>query len=199
MKTRRILFFLFLPILADVFIVSCCDCPTPEYFNYSNCSLSGENLDNAGPDAKVAMGDTILKEAYGIQLTIERSEDICHLQGLPLFSSSAYAFKCDCEYTTYDYRDTATSIQIFTLNDFDQNHAANSDITDYFKTGGFVDVSVHLNEINQSLQHLDTAGLDLNIFLFTAPEKPGKHQFKVEIVFANGKVLDATTSSIYLK
>lgn len=200
MKTKRILFFLFLPLLLDVFIVGCCDCPTPEYFNYSNCSLSVENIDNAGANPIIAPSDTILKEAYGIQLTIERSEDICQHQTLPLFSSNAYALSCLCEYQVYDYRDSATSIRIFTLNEFDQNHPANSDITDYFKTGGFVEVSFHLQQINQQLHNRDSVGnLELDVYLLRPPQNSRDFQFKMEIAFSNGKVLEATTPTTYLK
>lgn len=204
MKTKRILFFLFLPLLLDVFIVGCCDCPPTEYFDYSNCSLQVENLDNAGPNAIIATKDTVLKEAYGIQLTIERSEGICHHQNLPLFSSSAYALtKCKCDYEVYDYLDSASSISIFTVNDFDQDHPSNSDITEYFKTGSFTEVNSSLPEINQTLYNNynrdSIENLDFNVFLFTAPISPGNHQFKIEIAFTNGKTLEATTPNIYLK
>ena len=201
MKTKRILFFLFLPLLMDVFIVGCCDCPPTEYFDYSNCSMQVKNLDNAGAKPVAASSDTISKEAYGIQLSIERSEGICSHQTLPLFSSTSYALtKCKCDYEVHEYLDSASSISIITLNDFDQAHPSNSDITAYFKTGGFMEVNSSLPEINQTLYNRDSVeNLVLDVFLFSSPEAAGENQFKIEIGFMNGKTLEATTSNVYLK
>lgn len=201
MKTKRILFFLFFPLLLDLFIVGCCDCSPTEYFDYSNCSIAVENLDNAGAQPVVAITDTVLKEAYGIQIIIDRSEGICHHQSFPMFSSNAYALtKCKCEDQVYNYLDSAESITVITLNDFDASHPSNSDITEYFKTGSFMEVNSSLPEINQVLHNRDSIeNLVLDVFLFSPPAIPGENRFKIEIAFLNGKTLEASTSNIYLK
>ncbi|WP_417588920.1 DUF5034 domain-containing protein [Owenweeksia hongkongensis] len=201
MKTKRILFFLFLPLLLDVLIVGCCDCPTPEYFNYSNCTLSLQNLDNAGLKPLIAAGDTILKEAYGIQLTIERSEDICSHQNLPFFSSSVYAFGCHCSPAlTITPQDSATSIQIITINPFDQNHGAGTDISAYFKTEGFIDMNEFLTEFNrQQYEPESRTKFHINFLLMTPPPISGNHQLELIINFADGRTLKDTTTIVYLR
>jgi len=80
------------------------------------------------------------KNAYGIRLYLEREKVVvaCTKKQInSIFIQSAYATICDCppEFL-YFANDSIVSIKIFTVNNFDNQHLENSDVTDYFKVAG---------------------------------------------------------------
>ncbi len=201
MKTKRIIALMLLPLLLDVLIVSCCDCAPPENTIYTHCSLNIENLSNSGPKTEVSTENEISKHAFGIRLTISRKENICINQHLPLFSSSAYAFDCDCDRILFQPLDSIKSIEVFTVNDFDSTHLTGSNVSDYFRvyhSGGFYPIHEFIKNLDfEESNFLDTIQ-QFDLLLVRPPQIHIDHQFKVELELTDGRKLINFSSSIDL-
>ncbi len=95
MNYRKVLLVFVFPVVANL-IIGCCDCLETTLLDYTNCDISLSNLDNAGPEAVVSTSNSIRKEAFGLRVTVDRKEDLCHNILAPLFITPAYAISCDC-------------------------------------------------------------------------------------------------------
>lgn len=191
-----------LPLLIEV-LVACCDCYDPVYFNYTNCSMSISNLDNTGAEPVVTEPNTISKDAYGIRVEIYRNEDICKVKPNPsLVFQSAYAMSCDCppefEYTALD---SITDIKITSLNDFDSEHLANADVTEYFYVSSgreFTEVSKFVENMHSTLYYSFDPGFEFDLLLMLPPTLGPEHQFSIEVELSDGRILNAQTEVLEL-
>jgi hypothetical protein len=188
-------------------LVSCYDCLETTYSSYTISSIETFHIDNAGENPKFVSFGVIPKEAYGIQI-IKSIEQVAFqsktLSGFP--STYAISWECPPEFQ-YLARDSIIDIKIITLTDFDNSHLSNSDISDYFsvfKNSGYMPTSEYL-PISEYLLRTSTTFLEpidkdiLEIYLLTAPDRSGEHQFRIEIELSNGLVLSSTTSIITLE
>ena len=87
------------------------------------------------------------------------------------------------------------------FKDFDSNHLANSDISDYFKVYkkySFTSIKDYLK--NSNLVLFDESSLDMtfDLLLMTPPASSKQQKFKVQITLSDGRILEKETSEIKL-
>jgi hypothetical protein len=202
LKINKILSILLLLLLVEL-ITACCNCIEPTSYYYTNCSLTVKNLDNSGPEPVVAHSDTLLKNAYGIRVTVSRFENTCitKVNGFS-FIQSAYAFDCFCPpEVQYLALDSIASIEIKTINDFDAEHLANSNISDYFYVFGgneFTPIVESIANLETTLYDFENPTLEFDLLLMSPPTAGTRHQFEVLIGLSDGRVLTAQTGYIEL-
>lgn len=201
MKIYKIVVVLLLPLLADI-VVACCDCLDSMSFNYKNCNLTLKNLDNTGRNPSETISNTIKKTAYGIRLRLEAKEDVCEKSRNYLFLPSAYALSCDCppelEYLPLD---SILALKIITVNDFDTTHAANADVSDYFRiyeSYYFSTLTEYLNKDAPIYYNEQERAIQLDFLLMNSPTTGTEHQFKIEIDLSDGRKLVQHTPSVTL-
>jgi len=208
MRTKKVLFILMLPVVIEV-IASCCDCLEIIYKNYSNQSIVINNLDNSGAEPIITSSNTIPKNAYGIKVGLHREIVACNRKNIQTFIQSAYATSCECPPPNqFLPKDSVTSFKILTLYDFDLNHSADSDISDYFKIYNqfsFITITDYLksdkdyySNSNLILYNENDLEIELDLLLMTAPSINITHKFKIQIVLSDGRILEQETSEIEL-
>jgi|SRR5690554_6152546 len=200
MKRKNIILLILLALpLLDVFY-ACCNCNdhVEEKF-YTNTGFSLTNIDNSGNQPIESTSEYINKKAYGIRLQVNRSSVALlkkHTKQM-LFSSSAYAFSCDClPDVIFDHTDKVEAIEIFTLNDFNTDKPANSDITEYFKSHKrYDDVSYLVKNLNYDFPYKlkETEYFDL-LLMIPPAEANVQHQFKLIITFENKQPVELVTA-----
>lgn len=198
-----------LPVLAEI-TVACCNCVDSTIKNYSHHGLSVFNLDNSGERPVVTLDTSIPKNAYGIQLDLIRGL-VAFNRTSPGFFQSAYAFSCECPPEFHiKPKDEIQSIEIFTVNDFDDIHSAGLEVTDYFRmmnNGNLITLADYL----ESMKGTDSKGnsgwsiynegdlrLRLTLLLMEAPSMGTTHQFEVKINLSDGRTLEQLTTVIIL-
>lgn len=199
---KKIMLIAMLPLIVEI-IVACCDCLEPAIYDYTNCSLTISNLDNSGAEPIVTNLNTILKNAYGIRVSIVREENTCEASRLnSIFIQSSYAFDCLCppelEYLALD---SITSLKIFTLNEFDESHTTDSEISDYFRVfsrDNFSLIDHYINNIGTTLYDFDNPTLEFDLLLMTPPTHGPEHKFQVTILLSDGRELSAQTEILEL-
>lgn len=188
-----------LPLLVDI-LVACCACEEPIHYNYSHCEFDYQHLNNAGAQAVVADG-VVLKEAYGIRLLVNRSQMNCQIQSpISIFSTAAMASQCSCRDFKYSYNDNLQRIRITSVNEFDENHPAGSEVTDLF--GIFLNNDYYgLYETNELVSRYGGSEdqFSLDMMLMLAPEIAGEHAFEIKVELTDGRVFQLKTASIILE
>ena len=199
MKYSKIILLLTLPLFVEL-ISSCCSCPEPIHAKYSNCGITLENLDNSGENTIIAMSDSIPKNDYGIMVALNLSLDICKTTPHSSFFIST-AVACSCPNDSYTPRQGISAINIYTVNDFDTIHNANSDITDYFSVvygDSFISIDTYLNYYDGELYGYDDYQRLFDILLTSSPTIGSKHRFKVILTLADGKEIIEETTEVIL-
>jgi len=201
MKINKILVVLLLPLIADT-IISCCNCEETVVKYYSNKSIEVLNLDNSGNKAVVATNDTARKEAFGIRVMLKKEKTSFLNPPKTLFLQAAYAYDCFCP-ASYELlpRDSITAIQIFTLNDFDTNHPANSEVSVYFKVfeyNNFTPISEYVKNYKTLLFDDAELGQSIDLLLMTPPQIPGSYKFKVRFNLSDGRIFEQESTAIEL-
>ena len=216
MKKRLIvLFFLLVPIASALFYS--CRCPNIErqYRVFSHKTLSLRNLDNSGREAVESDALQLNKNAFGIRLVLER--EVISTSTTPpsrgkqansVFIQSAYAFSWNClPPFTYSANDKIESMKIFSINDFDNQRPANSDITDLFRvTRSFFTIENFVaNHIRYEYPADSESDFDrwirelrIDLLLMTPPTANNKHQFEIQVALSDGRVLKQQTTEIEL-
>ena len=204
-KKLIILFFLLVPIVSALFH-SCCNCDVEtQHENYSHKAMFLKNLDNIG--AKIIESESLQlnKNAYGIRLYLEREKVVvaCAKPINSIFIQSAYATSCKCppEFL-YFPNDSIVSIKVFTVNNFDNQHLENSDITDYFRVAGSYS-TIDSYVANMRYTYADDfeyrgRELKLDLLLMTAPTANNKQRFEVQVALSDGRILKQETLEIEL-
>lgn len=136
-------------------------------------------------------------ENYGFRLTFDY-EQVTHLIN-ELGFNETYAFKCEA---IYKNKDSVTSIDVLTQNNFDNTHPAGSSIAAYVLAAPgsphfdvlpyqFQPISSNLYYINpdNSINHniLDFKFKNITPF-------PGQHKFIVIVSFKSGRTLSGSIS-----
>ncbi len=199
MKLRTTLFILLFPFIAHVFW-SCCSCENTEVFEISTCSFAVEHINNSGEKPVITSEDEIGKNAYGIQLAMEKSESLC-FHGKSLFiAPTLNAFKCDCLLDEYIALDTIQDIRVRTVNDFDMEHPAGTDVSEYFfsdQEDVYISISDLMLRINGP-NFLYNGSSTFNLLLLTAPMQGVEHQFNIEIDMTDGRSFIEQTDKVDL-
>lgn len=200
MKRKYAVFIILfaLPLL-DVFY-ACCTCNyETEKKRYINSGFSITNIDNSGETAIESSAENINKKAYGIRLKINRESLTFHKKHTTqyLFTSSAYAMSCDCPPTiSYSPYDTIQSIKIITLQNFNNDKPANTEITEYFKTPRkYLDVSETIDNLNKTFNETLKENEEIDYLLMEFPSDENvQHQFRVIITFENKPAVELITT-----
>ena len=211
MKKRLIvLFFLLVPIASALFYSCICPpCPRQQFRVFTHKSLSLINLDNSGARPVESESLQLNKNAFGIRLYLEGeviSAATHRARGGSLLIQSAYAISCGCPPAfTYTANENILSIRIFTMNDFDSQHPANSDITDLFRVGrsfstveSFVANRRDSFEGDVEFEFWQEHELTIDLLLMFPPTANNKHQFEVQVALSDGRVLKQQTIEIEL-
>jgi hypothetical protein len=198
----RVLLILTIPLMIQL-VISCCECIDTTFLTYTNCSLEIKNLDNSGESPVVAQTDSILRRAYGIRISISRSEGICEvIKNKSLFIQSAYATSCDCPpENLYRPLDSIISVVVTTLNDFNSGYTANSDVTDLFQVfrgNDFTGLPGYINNQENELYEFVEPAFEFDILLMSPPTIGTEHEFEVSVVLSDGRILKAQTGKIHL-
>ena len=201
MNYKKLFVILMIPIAVNLFI-GCCDCMESIFFDYTNCSISVENLDNSGPELLVSSANSISKEAFGLRVGIKTKQDLCQKYSEPLFMNSAYAFRCDClPPEVYHPLDSIASVKIITLLNFDSSHFSNDDVSEYFSilnSTEFVPMGDYINTQPYEYYDLEDSNLSLDLLLMTPPTENSEHQFEVQVELTDGRVLRETSELVDL-
>lgn len=202
MKVTKVLTLVFTTLFLDV-LVACCDCDPPQLFKYTNSSLEVENLDNRGQYVAVATNGTALKEAYGIRMKIQCKTTAFHQPRFSFLLNQSYAFSCRCEDPIqYHAKDSVVALRIITLDNFDPEHQAGSDITDYFKWYGgyyFSEITSYIKQRAPVFYMEDDKQTTEDMLLMHYPPQSGIYSFRVEIDLSDGRTLTKDTDSIELQ
>lgn len=197
-KYAVILILLGLPLL-DVFYACCnCNINTEEKF-YINSGFTLKNIDNSGEKPVESSSENINKKAYGIRLQVDRKSVAFNKKQIhySFFSSSAYAFSCECPpEVTYDHKEKVSDIKIIILEDFNADKPANSDITEYFKKyKTYSDVKEIIKYLNYDFSYRLEETEYFDFLLMVPPTNIGViHQFKVIITFENKPTIELVTA-----
>lgn len=201
-RINKIILVLMLPLILEL-VVSCCNCIETTYLNYTHCGLMIKNLDNSGASPVVAQSNSISKNAYGIRLSIKRSENYCELKrNNSFFIQSVYATSCDCP-PEFQYMplDSIVSVKLSTYSDFDSEHLAGSDITGLFYVysgNEFIEISKYLKHVETELYNLMNPTFQFDILLMSPPIIGMAHEFEVLIELSDGRVFKSQTGIINL-
>lgn len=168
---------------------------------YTHKDFEVYNLDNRGAEAIVTHETVVNKHAFGIRLVMDRDEIVSSRfkNIFPIFSTPLYA--SDCIPNGYVAQDSISSIKIFTIADFDDEHAAGSDVSEYFSissTSTFSVLSEYVNMHGSDHLYIDQLDGKLDMLLMTPPTDSGAHQFTVEITLSDERVIEQTTNAIDL-
>jgi hypothetical protein len=183
------------------FFTGCPDCEDTQKWTFSNCSIYMRNLDNSGQTPALSDKDTLNINAYGLKIEIQQKADSCGIAGsLPSIATPLYAAS-PCYDTYFDIPlDTILDLRIITLNDFNSEKPAGSNVTDYFSvlSGKEFYGLYEYTELNQYYYYADNL-FEMNAMLMEIPSNPGWHQFRIEAELSDGRVLSADAGEVYLK
>jgi hypothetical protein len=181
-------------------MVACCDCLEPIYINYTNCSLTINNLDNSGAEPIVTLSNTFSKDAFGIKVVINNNENICKVKtNKSFFFQSAYATSCHCPpELQYLPIDSISSVKVTTNKDFDSQHSENSDVSEYFFVFSGNEFYKIEENIVKTFYDFNNSKLEFDLLLMTPPTIGKEHQFKVTIELSDGRTLNAQTDLLEL-
>lgn len=201
MRLKKVLFVISITFSLRV-LSSCCDCPPTSEFQYSFDYISVYNLDNSGKESVISQTNVIPKEAYGILIDfslLKISLNSFHLKGF----SEANAFDCFCPpETRYTPKDTITSIVIISNNVFDNQHPAESNISDLFKILGsdnYISIQEYLKKSEKIYEYNKPENEKINLFLLQPPSSAGDFRFTVEVHLSDNRILSMIANPVTLE
>ena len=168
-----------------------------------------KNLDNSKEKPVQTEAIQINKNAYGVRLYLTREKYVvaCAKPVNSFFFQSTYAAvdPPDCPDYVFSANETIVSIKLFTLNKFDNQHAENSEITNYFKTphsySSIEDYVAKIQYIYEDYVEFEKSWgqeLIIDLLLMTAPAVNNLHQFKIQVKLSDGRILEQLTTEIEL-
>jgi hypothetical protein len=206
----KVLVLLSLPFMAQVF-AACCECLDTVLKNYSNKIMTVANLDNSGIQPVVTNSSSVPKNAYGIKVEIQREIVACAQKQIPTFFSSAYALSCECPPTlAIAAKDSIVSFKVFSVYDFDDDHPANSDISEFFRVtdyDAYATIPQYLSTQSSfrysrfgyskwTLTAEDQLNFEITLLLLTAPKINSANKFRVDITLSDGRIFEQETIEI---
>ncbi|MCC6288202.1 MAG: DUF5034 domain-containing protein [Chitinophagaceae bacterium] len=201
MILKKVIILLLVPFATEVFI-SCCDCNEPQLFKYTNQSFDVKHLDNQGQSPVIPSNGTALKEAYGLRMTLTCETTVFKQAPVSFFINRSYAFSCGCDpEIQYLAKDSVIAIHIITLDDFDNQHLAGSDISEYFKLHSqhtFISIAEYLQKIATIFYYDNPKTIILDALLMQPPLQSGNYRFKIKMTLSDGRSFTAEPSTIEL-
>jgi hypothetical protein len=199
--TKKLFLVLLFPFIADL-AISCCNCLDTLTHHYSNKTIAVSALDNSGREPKEISAGSVFKTAYGIRVQLVREKIVRVDKPGIVFGQAAYAYDCFCNPTDeFLPNDSITAIRVLTLNDFNSDHPANSDVSGYFKVYtpySFYTIDDYLKYQGNTFYSESELQLSFNMFLMTPPASGGAHQFRVQFILSDGRMLVQDTPTIDL-
>jgi hypothetical protein len=188
MRAFKILIILLVTFIASI-ASECCNCPEIRYYEYSFTLFAINNVDNSGENPVDVVDQPVNRNAYGIQLRFACQEkEIVSCLPAVSFIQSAQAVCCFCDDHHYTAKDSVVALKIFTGNDFDDSHPANTDISACFSVYSY-DKYVPVN--SYPFDSIHPCGYNDNIWitclLMTPPIAPGEYSFRVEVLLSDGR------------
>ncbi len=203
MKIKKIILILALPLILDL-IVSCCDCPNSIVYKYSFKNYEVNHLDNSGSGIIISSSNSIIKTAYGIRLTINNEQIAQNRCNPTKFIQGAYAMvDCRCPPPViYNPIDSIIGIKIYCLTDFDNNHLANSEISEYFKVYNYhyyQTIQDYIKQWNFPIFDKSEFNSSIDLLLMSPPTfTSNSHSFKIQIYLSDNRIIEKQTTSINL-
>ena len=177
-------------------------CQIHEPLIYKYVAITADNLDNSKEHQTVSETNIIYSKAYGIRLTIHTD-----IQDSVLEYKRNYCYDFSSE-------DSIRDIKIFTLNDFDDDHPKDSEISEFFRFLEFSEVPEFKFNVNRRSvrtylpikDYIDIIKKESKTFirkkieddflLFKSPQNLLNQQFRIDIEFYNGRIMSATTPNV---
>jgi len=210
MNHKKTLIVLLFPIVINLFI-GCCYCIDETFFSYTNCSISVKNLDNTGALPVLNTNNEVIKEAFGLRINIELKEEICQSNYEHFLMPSVYANNCDCfPEDVYQATDSIVSINVKTLVDFDSTHLSMDDVSEYYAVlseerynyglsgAEYVSITEFIDCFSFTFRRTRPSILELDLMLMVPPTENDFHQFEVEVVLSDERVLSGTSNLVKL-
>lgn len=210
MNLKKVLMILLFPSILNFFI-GCCYCIDETFFSYTNCSISVKNLDNTGALPVLSTNNEVLKEAFGLRINIDLKEEICQNNYHHSLMQSIYANNCDCfPEDVYEATDSIVSINVKTLVDFDATHLSMDDVSNYYAVlleeqynygmSGieYFSITEFIDGFSFTFRNTRPSILEFDLMLMVPPTENDFHQFEVDVVLSDERVLSATSDLIKL-
>jgi len=196
-------------VIACCFTGDCCDCGESVSKNYSNKSITVNNLDNSGDKPIVTNSTEVNRNAYGIKVNLLRELVASHKNVTPTLIQSAYALDCDCPSELAIFpKESIVSFKIYSTYDFDVNHPANSDVSEFFKVQNnntYYTINEYLNLLNSSgnygnpawtLYDEDDLEFEIVLLLMTPPKLNISNKFRIQMTLSDGRIFENETNEI---
>ena len=211
MKNLKILGLTFLLVLGFTF-PSCdrsgynCNCPDPTYFNVEGLDILFYQDANLGLPIEAL--DTIpfntgkyvhLDYLVSYHTLVEPKRDWS-------FSLINSAYACSCAIGSYESKtEKLVDFSITTLNNFDDDHLANSNINDLFEYNGYFIEDEFGNYNNNPLtEHIANQtdeileGEDMVLKLTKAPELDEEFKIKIRMELSTGEIYEVESDAVFI-
>ncbi len=184
------------------FIISCCE----EVIHFKWIKLTSELIDNSESVPKITDLDSINRQAFGINLSLQDSV-LFYSSIIPQFINTASATSCARH---YEGSNTIKDVIIKTLYDFDGLKLKNSDISEYFSARLSQDINSNYSSISEivakfnnrnTLNNRDVHGNEdksFDLFLMDPITAIDTCQFQIEIRFSDSTSISCITRKFKL-
>jgi hypothetical protein len=177
-NTLKIILFI------SVFCFCACSKHSPSVYEVVGMSLGNSN--NTGEDPVDATTDSVPKQAYAIKITLNEVMRI-KKEG-------------DAQENGFINEDKLTSLNIFSLNNFDGTHPAGASLNSYFltqlSTSSTIDAFISKGQIGGGKynggNYIDSWSTEQYLYLMSPPGSAGSQSFVVEIGFSDGRSMSDT-------
>jgi hypothetical protein len=197
--TKKLFLLLLFPFMVDL-AISCCNCLDTLTHHYTNKTIVVSALDNSGQKPQEISAGSVFKTAFGIRIQLIREKTACINKPPIVFGQATYAYHCKCPPTDeFLPDDSITTIKVLTLSNFNNDHPANSDVSFYFKvfrSDYFYTIDDYLKYIGATFYNETELQFDFNMLLMTPPASGGAHQFRVQFILSDGRILEHDTPTI---
>lgn len=179
-QMKKVIPFLF------AFWLCACSKHIPSVYEVVGMSLG--NANNAGEEPADATTASVPKQAYAIKMTLSETM-LKKTEG-------------DAEENGFINDDRLTSLNIFSLNNFDAAHPAGASLNAYFLTGlsssATIDAFISKGQIGagkyENGSYTDNWSTNQYLYLMTPPASAGSQSFVVKIELSDGRSMSDTVN-----
>ena len=186
-----------------VVISGCCNCPSAPTHNFRWTTLTTSTHGYTILDREVSYPDDTCVDFSDSALVIraELGYELLAAQQAKPFSLFNQAYACSCVDGFYKFERSLSSLKVLTLQPFDTQHPAMSDVTEYFKSKRFTnngypdglgDLNLRLE--NSSIYEMPDSKFDL--YLDRKPVPGADYQFRIVLTLNDGSTIESTTSKL---
>jgi len=197
---KRVIFITLLLAIAEL-VVSCCDCQEVKDVDFKRCEITVANQEYREFRWRPLINDSAAAGNYGLDVVFDRRQNTCQNNLNNLFIGSARA--CSCDDPRSFALDSYESIEIVTVNDFDDNHPAGSVVSSQFTvlehSGEEISLADYVIKNNETEEYyLFHTSEFITLKLNNAPDTTLDSRFKVVATMVDGRVLEALAESVIL-